>query len=490
MSKEDKPSAHPKKEHQKKVNTVRYDLVQLQQQIRTSALPVIILLEGIDGAGKHEISDDLNEWMDPRWLKTKAYDKPNEEESSRPEFWRFWKDLPGNGEMRILLHAWHSEPILDRTEQKNSTDNYDKKIKKINQFEKTLRDNGVLVLKFFINLDHQKQHERLIKLSSDELLSWKIKASDWDNLKLYDQYIESSKQMLNKNADTPWNLIDGADTKKRSLVVAKIIIEEIKAKLDNIHHGSQKRKTSNERLCPKTTYFKDVDLTQKLEKADYKHKLKSLQAEISKLQQIANRNKISSIIVMEGWDAAGKGGAIRRLARALDSRQYEVTPIAAPTPEELAHHYLWRFWKEIPSAGRVAIFDRSWYGRVLVERIEGFATAEEWKRAYKEIQQFENQIIDSGAIICKFWVHIDQEEQLGRFKDREHTPHKSWKLNNEDWRNRDKWKDYLDAAEDMFELTKEPTPWNLIAGNQKHFSRVKILEVYAEALKNRLSEFL
>jgi polyphosphate kinase 2 (PPK2 family) len=193
---------------------------------------------------------------------------------------------------------------------------------------------------------------------------------------------------------------------------------------------------------------------------------------------------------MEGWDAAGKGGAVRRLTQALDSRQYEVIPIAAPTKEELSHHYLWRFWSHIPAAGRIAIFDRSWYGRVLVERIEGFATKSEWQRAYREINQFEQQLLNFGAIICKFWVHISQEEQLQRFKDREQTPHKKWKLNDEDWRNREKWNDYLDAAEDMFELSGQPVPWTLVSGNQKYYSRVSILEAFAKQLRERLESVI
>jgi polyphosphate:AMP phosphotransferase len=480
-----------KKELQKLTNLIRYELVEVQQRIRKASFPVIILIEGIDGAGKHETCDDLNEWMDPRWLKTKAYDNPTDDEICRPKFWKYWRDLPENGEMKIFLYGWTSDALLKRTKNITSLEEFSENVKQINEFEQTLIDNGALIIKFIIKLDHQKQHDRLVKLSSDDLMSWKIKASDWEQLELYDQYVASSKKLIQSDQNQTWNKIDGSQEKTRSIKIAQIIIEKINQRLKKEKQSAhQKRETGCERLCPQTNYFNQVDLSAKIEKKEYKTRLKLLQSEISNLQKIAYRKGIPSILIMEGWDAAGKGGAVRRLTQALDSRQYEVIPIAAPTKEELSHHYLWRFWSHIPAAGRIAIFDRSWYGRVLVERIEGFATKSEWQRAYREINQFEQQLLNFGAIICKFWVHISQEEQLQRFKDREQTPHKKWKLNDEDWRNREKWNDYLDAAEDMFELSGQPVPWTLVSGNQKYYSRVSILEAFAKQLRERLESVI
>jgi polyphosphate kinase 2 (PPK2 family) len=191
--------------------------------------------------------------------------------------------------------------------------------------------------------------------------------------------------------------------------------------------------------------------------------------------------------MFEGWDAAGKGGAIRRVTAALDARDYKVIPIAAPTDEEKAHHYLWRFWRHLSKAGRVTIYDRSWYGRVLVERIEGFASTEEWMRAYSEINDFEEQLIDSGMVLGKFWVHITKEEQAARFEARAQIPWKAWKLTEEDWRNRDKWDAYESAVNDMIERTStRKAPWTLIEGNNKHFARVKVLETVCEKLETAL----
>ena len=284
-----------------------------------------------------------------------------------------------------------------------------------------------------------------------------------------------------------WNTINGAQEKGRSLTIAKVIIKKIKARLEEEERKSDlKQEICKERLCKGISHFDKVDLSLEIDKKEYKKRLKLLQSEISNLQKVAYRQGIPSVILLEGWDAGGKGGAIRRLTQALDSRQYEVVPIAAPTPEELAHHYLWRFWNSIPNSGRIVIFDRSWYGRVLVERIEGFATKSEWQRAYREINEFEQQLVDFGAIVCKFWIHISKEEQLKRFKDREETAYKRWKLNEEDWRNREKWDDYLDAAEDVFELSSDPVPWNIIPGNQKYYARINVLETFAKALRERL----
>lgn len=476
-----------KNELQELTNKLRYDLVELQQKVRKASFPVIIILEGIDGAGKHEVCNTLNEWMDPRWLKTKAYDQPTDDEKCRPPFWKYWRDMPEKGVMKIFLYAWTSQLLMKRTKKSISSEVFNQQIKQIQDFEQTLIDNGALIIKFMITLDHEKQHDRLIKLSSDDLMSWKIKASDWEQLELYDQYVSSSKKLIQSDKNQTWTKIDGSKEKTRSLQIAQVIVDKIKERLQT-ENSQETRDTGCERLCKDAHYFKKVDLSLTLDKKDYKKRLKLLQSEISNLQKIAYRKGIPSILVMEGWDAAGKGGAIRRLTQALDARQYEVIPIAAPTKEEHAHHYLWRFWNKIPSAGRIAIFDRSWYGRVLVERIEGFATKQEWQRAYQEINQFEQQLVDSGAILCKFWVHISSEEQLRRFNDRKEIPHKSWKLNDEDWRNRDKWNEYLDAAEDMFELSGKPVAWNIVSGNQKYYARISILETFAKKLRQRLKD--
>ncbi|MFC5541962.1 polyphosphate kinase 2 family protein [Ureibacillus suwonensis] len=234
--------------------------------------------------------------------------------------------------------------------------------------------------------------------------------------------------------------------------------------------------------------LEDLDLTLKLEKQEYKKRLKKLQFEMLNIQQFLYQNKIGLIIVFEGMDAAGKGGAIKRLTRPLDPRGFVVHPISAPQPHEKRYHYLHRFWRKLPQYGQIAIFDRSWYGRVLVERIEGFAKKEEWSRAYKEINEFERLLTDDDYIIIKFWIHIDKDEQLVRFKERETNPFKMWKLTEEDWRNRKKFDEYVEAANEMFAKTDtENAPWVLIPGNNKLYARIKVLE---ETIKHVEKEVL
>jgi len=236
---------------------------------------------------------------------------------------------------------------------------------------------------------------------------------------------------------------------------------------------------------PGTVSLAEVDLSCTAgEREEYEKTLKALQEEVFQLQirnYLAGRR---AVLVFEGWDASGKGGAIRRLTSLLDPRGYKVWPISAPTEEERRHHYLWRFWTRTPGAGELAIFDRSWYGRVLVERVEGFARPAEWKRAYAEINAFEHTLTSDGVRMAKFFIHIDKKTQLKRFKSREKDPVKSYKLSEEDWRNRGKWRKYEGAIQDMLDQTHRPdAPWYVIPGNDKHYARLQVLRRCVEVLK-------
>lgn len=233
-----------------------------------------------------------------------------------------------------------------------------------------------------------------------------------------------------------------------------------------------------------------IDLSKTLSREEYRQRLAHFQVRLGQLGYQVYVQKRPVIIVFEGWDAGGKGGSIKRMTEALDPRGYAVHPIAAPTGEDKTHHYLWRFWRRLPEKGQIAIFDRSWYGRVMVERIEGFCTEGEWKRAFREINQFERMLVDFGTILIKFWIHIDRQEQLARFEAREKTPYRAWKLTDEDWRNREKWDLYLEAVEDMLLKTSTITaPWTIIEGNSKFHTRVEALKTAVEVLENDLGPF-
>ncbi|MGB5178410.1 MAG: polyphosphate:AMP phosphotransferase [Gammaproteobacteria bacterium] len=507
-----------KSEYNQREPILRQTLLEVQANLRVSSdFPVIILFGGVDGGGKGETVNILNEWLDPRWLMTRAYDEPSDEERDRPEYWRFWRDLPPKGRIGLFLSSWYSQPILRRVYEKDNQAAFDDRLDRILAFEKALADDGALILKFWMHLSHDAQKRRLKKLEKDPLTSWRVTQQDWDHWEIYDRFESAAERtiMRTSTGTAPWTIIEGLDPNYRSLTVGGIVQKEISRHLEVISKKKLLQKELQARLTataleiqdadagssdaevddaatvltplPGATLLSSLDMSLELKKSDYKKQLKECQARLNQLHRKALKKKISTILLFEGPDAAGKGGAIRRITAALDARHYQVIPIAAPTDEERAHHYLWRFWRHLSRAGRINIFDRSWYGRVLVERVEGFATEAEWKRAFAEINEFEEQLTEHGILLLKYWVHITKDEQLERFTAREQTPHKRWKLTEEDWRNREKWDDYEMAVNDIVEHTSTHTaPWVLVEGNDKRFSRIKVISTFCDRLEAML----
>ena len=489
-----------KSEFREKVPVLRQELLEAQRKVRELAkFPVIIVFAGVNGAGKGEIINLLNAWMDPRWLVTHAYDLPSDEETERPEFWRFWRDLPATGRIGLFLSSWYSRPVLDRVHNQIAEAEFNNLLEKILKFEKALTDDGTLILKFWMHLSKKEQKKRLKELEKDALTRWRVKEVDWDNWRLYEKFEEAAERVIMKTSTgkSPWCIVEGSDRNFRSLTVGTIIRDEINKHLEKFervgqvgHEAPAEDKTVETTasdtitLLKSTTVLDVMDMTLALTKKDYNKALRAWQAKLNQLQRNALKKKLSTIILFEGPDASGKGGAVRRLTAAIDARHYQVIPIAAPTEEERAHHYLWRFWRHIPRAGRITIFDRSWYGRVLVERVEKLATEDQWRRAYAEINDFEQMLTDSGIVLIKFWMHVTKEEQYKRFKLREETPHKQWKLTDEDWRNREKWDDYVTAVNDIVEHTStRVAPWDLIEGNDKRHARVKVIKTVCDRME-------
>ncbi len=501
----------PKSEFNQREPLLRQALLEAQANLRISSrFPVIILFAGVDGAGKGDTVNVLNEWMDPRWLITRAYDEPSDEERDRPEYWRFWRDLPPKGHIGLFLSSWYSQPILRRVYDKDDEARFDDHLDRIMAFENALADDGALILKFWMHLSHDAQKRRLKKLEKDPLTSWRVTQQDWDHWQIYDRFEATAERaiMRTSTGSAPWTIVEGVDHCFRSLTVGELIRTEISKHLEEASKkallleelaAQSKQAALNQPSedegaasadaliaspMKRTTVLSSLDMSLYLKKTDYKKQLKECQARLNKLHRKALKNKISTILLFEGADAAGKGGAIRRITAALDARHYQVLPIAAPTDEERAHHYLWRFWRHLSRAGRINIFDRSWYGRVLVERVEGFAKEDEWRRAFAEINEFEEQLTDHGILLVKYWVHITKDEQLERFEAREATPHKRWKLTEEDWRNREKWDDYDLAVNDIVERTStHSAPWILVEGNDKRFARIKVIRTFCDRLE-------
>ena len=471
---------------------LRADLLDAQYELaQNGRFPVVILISGVRGAGKGETVNLLNEWMDPRHIHTHAFDNPSDEERERPPMWRFWRALPPRGRIGMLFGSWYTAPIIDRVFKRSGAKALLRSVEEINHFEKMLADEGALVLKFWFHLSKKRQKKRLRALQSDPDTAWRISERDWDFFEQYDRFYRISEDVLRRTstAHAPWIVVEGSDAQYRAITVGKTLLEAMRKRLAS---RVERRVPKSEaapivRSVDRLHVLRGMDLTQKLERDAYAKRMKKLQARLALATRHPGFAQHNAVCVFEGMDAAGKGGAIRRITRALDARLYHNIPVAAPTDEERAQPYLWRFWRHVPRKARFTVYDRSWYGRVLVERIEGFCAEADWMRAYAEINDFEEQLARNGAIVAKFWLQISKEEQLRRFKEREKTRFKRFKITAEDWRNRKKWDLYQEAAADMIERTSTAhAPWTLIEANDKYHARAKVLETLVRALERAL----
>jgi polyphosphate:AMP phosphotransferase len=495
-----------KKEFKQQELLLWENLLSLQQRLRNEGdFPVLVDFAGVRGAGKGSSVNLFNRWMDARWIVTHAFTDPSDEEKERPTFWRFWRHLPPKGQIGFHMSGRYSRPLLDFVYGRISQVEFTQALDRINNFEKALADDGALVLKFWMHISRDVQKKRLDSLESDPLRSWRMLPEDWKNWEMYDKFIEAAERIISytNTGHAPWEIVEGEDHNYRSLRVGEIFQETLERQLmtqqirqkyldelrDQVHARNSGAAATNGNGSPPITIMDGLDLSLTLDKKLYREELAFYQARLAGLHQQAARKKISTILVFEGPDAGGKGGSIRQITNALDARYYKVYPFAAPTDIENAHHYLWRFWNCIPRAGRTTIFDRSWYGRVLVERIEGFAGDDEWRRAFSEINDFEDQLIEDGIVLLKYWMHISKDEQLLRFKHREDTPHKRWKLVDEDWRNRERWDEYALAAHEMIQQTSvRKSPWILVENENKRYGRIKVLKSLCTALENAVSD--
>jgi polyphosphate:AMP phosphotransferase len=478
------------KDYKNQLPDLRAELLQAQFALSKTNTPVIIIISGIDAAGRGDTVNALNEWLDTRGLQTVALDSLTDEERERPYYWRFWRQLPASGRIGIFFGGWYVEPILQTAYQKMETAQVYEALTHIRRFETMLVQDGALILKFWLHLSKDEQHKRLKNLEKDENTKRSVSKQDWKQAKLYEQFVKAAEQAIRHtdSGDAPWILVEATDWRYRNLTVARTLLETLRKHLDAAP-AENHPPIVTQSITPNSTSILDtIDLSQSLTKKTYRETLETYQGKLHRLAWEAYQKQRSTIIVFEGWDAAGKGGAIRRMTQAMDARLYRVNSIAAPTDEERAHHYLWRFWRQISRAGRVTIYDRSWYGRVLVERVENFAKEKEWQRAYLEINDFEEQLVQHGSIVIKFWVHISKDEQLRRFQEREKIPYKQHKITEEDWRNREKWDDYTIALNEMVTRTSTHfAPWTLVAGDDKRFARVQVLKTVCERLEAGLN---
>lgn len=479
-----------KRRYDAEVPALREALLGAQYELAEQArFPVILLVGGVDGSGKGEMVNLLNEWMDPRHIRVHALAEPTDEESTRPMMWRFWRALPPKGKIGVFFGSWYTHPIMERMQGNIKGAELDQCIDEITSFERMITYEGGLIIKLWLHLSKKAQKIQLTKLAENPDTSWRVTEMDWQHLKLYDEFSKVAEHVLRETntAEAPWVVIESSDFRFRNLTTGNYLLEAMR-----------KRLSSPSPLCPvgvppmplamdDKTLLSSLDLTLSLDKKSYHRQLAKYQGKLNLLMRHPKFRNKSLIAVFEGSDAAGKGSAIRRISQALDARHYRIIPVGAPSDEELAQPYLWRFWRHVPGNGEFTIFDRSWYGRVLVERVEELCPEADWMRAYKEINDFEAQLIAHNTIIVKFWLAISRDEQLKRFHAREQVGFKQFKITGDDWRNRDNWEQFDRAVCDMVDRTSsEIAPWTLVEANDKRFARVKVLKTLCERLEQAL----
>lgn len=471
---------------------LRLQLLKAQYaHLRRANQALLIVIAGIDGVGKGRCINLLNEWMDARYVHTLAFGEPEAPASFMPPLWRYWQHMPPKGTTGIVFGSWY-RPLFELLKKKRPDwKQVEAVTHAIRDFETTLSRNGVQVVKLWFHMSKQAQQARIDGLLANPETAWQVESLDFKVRKKFDRARRAGAvaMSLTHEPRIPWQIVPSAHDLYRVISTAQAVLK-----------GLRKRPSPSWRpvypfcseppaslSCISPVSLDGIDFSAKLKKADYQNQLPALQGRLARLLRDTKFKNRSLVLVFEGQDAAGKGGAIRRITAALDARQYRAIPISAPTDEERARPYLWRFWRRLPKPGRIAIFDRSWYGRVLVERVESFIEPLQWEHAYDEINQFEQQMIDNGAIVIKFWLAITKEEQLERFQARRKSPFKSFKITPEDWRNRRKWDAYWVATNDMLGRTHTSlSPWHLVSANDKHHARITVLETVAARLESEL----
>lgn len=493
-----------KEEAKVKLEKMGIELSLLQRECKAAGIPVMIAFEGMGASGKGVQINRLIQALDPRGFDVYSVQRETEEEKMRPFLWRFWSKTPETGRIAIFDRSWYRRVLGERFDGLTPKKQISSAFADIRSFEQQLTEDGTVIIKLFLYISKKEQEKRFHKLRENKETAWRVSKADFRRNKEYEQYLIMCDEMLEQTdfGFAPWTIIEATDKEYASVKIMNVVIHQLREALSEKKVREEQRARQERGAALGTAkigaelleeyklgVLSGVDLSKSLSEKEYKTKLDKLQKKLEILHSELYRQRIPVILAFEGWDAAGKGGAIKRLTSKLDPRGYAVCPTSAANDIEKKHHYLWRFWNKMPKAGHITIFDRTWYGRVMVERIEGFCTTAEWKRAYEEINEMEEHLVNSGAIVLKFWLQIDKDEQERRFRNRMETPEKQWKITDEDWRNRAKWDEYERAVDEMLVRTSTTyAPWTIVEANSKQYARVKVLETVVNAIEERLKE--
>lgn len=466
---------------EKSIAPLKERLGVLQRTLRDLGIPTIIVIEGWNTAGITMSTRDIIRSLDPRGFTLHAIDHINDEERAHPFLWRFWIKTPAKGRIAIFARSWYSRTLAEKLFSAGCKKSLKDESSAINIFERQLNDSGAIILKYFLHISKDEQKKRLIDRERNPLTAWLVTPAIWNFHRHYDDYFPIIDDFIAKTDTSyaPWHVIEATDRKYAILRIYSQLVKTVEKKITDVQKGrTEKGNAKNLVLPPKNPVRRRSSPDISEFKEDYRDELNLLQIEILENHYLLFKRKIPFIIVYEGWDAAGKGGNITRIARYMNPLGYDVIPTLAPDDYEKQHHYLWRFIRHFPKAGHVAIFDRSWYGRVLVERVEGFCKEYEWQRAYQEINEMEQEYVESsGGGMVKFWLEIAKDEQLRRFRQREKDPLKQYKITEEDWRNREKWDLYEPAVDEMLARTNTSwAPWIVIESDDKWYARVRTLK--------------
>lgn len=488
-----------REDYKKKKKELTYKIARLQREINRQKIPVVIVIDGWDGVGKGHLINGLIYSLDYRSLHIIGKDLTAAEDFLHLR--KYWKNLPEDGNISLFDRSWNSRPLDDLILCNGSVSEYENKLISNKHFEDQLISGGNLLIKVFFHMDKTAISKKFQVWLAEKARKHYVTSLDEKRHEFYDRYLEEYNNIIKQDFDhdRPWHLIPANDYYFASLKFSEVLESKLSEAIDKKNKLEELKKKeapvenvlSHQSYSEKACVLKDLNLSSTVSRDDYRKLLKEKQKKLKLLEAQIRNKGIPLALVFEGWDAAGKGGAIKRFIKKLDPRGYQVIPIAAPNAVEKMHHYLWRFWIRMPHKGQIKIFDRSWYGRVMVERLEGFCSETDWKRAFGEINQMESYLANSGIKILKFWIHIDKEEQLKRFEARKKDPEKQWKITDEDWRNRDKWDDYETAVNDMLTLCNQSfAPWHLIEGNCKFHARLQVIDRILEAFESELNSDL